>query len=344
MAHRLIADGELILYGAVGGGGFLSPDGFSGAEVVEALAEMDGDITVRVNSGGGAAWDGIAIYNSLRAYKKGRVKIRVDAIAASAASIILQAADERVVPASAMVMIHNASGLTMGTSEDHKKTVEILDKLDGQMAKIYSDVADMKLADVKDMMSAETWMTGKEAVKMGFADSSPREDKKPQASAFHYEMYAKAPGFLKALNHMSPKAAEVIESAPVAEVIEKEPIMAEPKIDEAKPETVAEPVVAAVEPVAVVAAPEASDAGMVAERKRCSDINAACNLVGKGAVAQKYIDAGTSVSEVLATLSAERVPAQETEIVARHTTLKEISATWDKHIDRTNARVAARAN
>src|SRR5688572_19899908 len=131
MTHRLIKNGALVLYGPVGMLDWFN-EGFTATEVIEALAEMEGDITVHINSGGGFAFDGIAISNALKAYD-GKVTTVNDAFAASAASIIFMAGEERLMSDGSILMIHNAAGFTIGTAKDHRKGADVLDKLDGEL-------------------------------------------------------------------------------------------------------------------------------------------------------------------------------------------------------------------
>ncbi|WP_029554776.1 head maturation protease, ClpP-related [Xanthobacter sp. 91] len=199
MARDLIVDGELVLYGPVGGD-WWDDSGFTAMDVIQSLAQMDGDITVRLNSGGGVAWDGVAIYNALKAYA-GAVTIVVEGVAASAASIIAMAGDEVEMRAGALMMIHNASTITWGTAEDHEKSRELLAKLDGQLAAIYAERTGLDLAEIRALMDAETWMDAAEAIDKGFAGTAD-DEKAAKASAFDYRLYAKAP---KALQSQSKK-------------------------------------------------------------------------------------------------------------------------------------------
>jgi ATP-dependent protease ClpP protease subunit len=81
------------------------------------------------------------------------------------------AGDTITVPESSMVMIHNPWALTAGDAGDHRKAADVLDKIGGQLAGIYAKRSGLKRAKVADMMAAETWMTGDEAVALGFADA-----------------------------------------------------------------------------------------------------------------------------------------------------------------------------
>ncbi|MFG1370702.1 head maturation protease, ClpP-related [Xanthobacter oligotrophicus] len=208
MARDLIVDGELVLYGPVGGS-FWDDDGFTATDVLQALAEVEGDITVRLNSGGGVAWDGIAIYNALKA-RSGVVTVVVDGIAASAASVIAMAGDDVVMRTGALMMIHNAATITWGTAEDHGKSVELLRKLDGQIASIYAERTGMDLAEIRALMDAETWMDGAEAIDKGFAGETD-DEAAAKATAFDYRLYAHAP---KPLQTMARKLKAPAEAKP----------------------------------------------------------------------------------------------------------------------------------
>lgn len=190
MARDLIVDGELVLYGPVGGD-WWDDTGFTAADVLQALAQLEGAITVRLNSGGGVAWDGIAIYNALKA-RPDPVTVVVDGVAASAASVIAMAGDEVTMRAGALMMIHNASTITWGDANDHAKNVDLLRKLDGQIAAIYAERSGMDLTEIRALMDAETWMDGADAIDKGFAGASD-ETAAAKASAFDYRLYAHAP-------------------------------------------------------------------------------------------------------------------------------------------------------
>lgn len=120
MTNRLIKNGELCLYGTVGGS-WWDEEYFTASEVNGALEEMSGDIVVRLNSGGGSAFQGIAIQNALLRYD-GEVTVSVEALAASAASVIAMAGDDVVMQPGSMMMIHDPSSITFGTAEEHERT------------------------------------------------------------------------------------------------------------------------------------------------------------------------------------------------------------------------------
>lgn len=127
-----------------------------------------GDIVLRVNSPGGDVFDGVAIYNMLKAHK-GNVRVEVLGIAASIASIIAMAGTERAIADNAMMMIHNSWTLAVGNKADLIDTAELLGKIDDSMARTYATATGLGVRSVKQMMDNETWLTGKEAKEQGFA-------------------------------------------------------------------------------------------------------------------------------------------------------------------------------
>lgn len=206
---RLYVGGEILLYGDVGdpwGWG----DGFTPADVAQALSlHGDADITARLNSGGGVAFDGMAIYSLFRAHALGggKVKIIIDGVAASAASLIAMAGDAIEMRAGAMMMIHDATGITWGTAEDHEKSRAMLDKLSAQYARVYSARAGKPEAEIRDLMLAETWFTAAEAVATGLATGVLGEAALA-AAAYDYRVYAHAPdGLPRRVKPSQPAAA-----------------------------------------------------------------------------------------------------------------------------------------
>lgn len=205
---RLYVDGEILLYGDVGdpwGWG----DGFTPSDVAQALAlHGAGDVVVRVNSGGGIAFDGVAIYSLLRAHALtgGKVAIVIDGIAASAASLIAMAGDTIEMRAGAMMMIHDAAGITWGTADDHEKSRNMLDKLSGQYARVYSDRSGRPDAEIRELMLAETWFTAEEAVAAKLA-TGVLTDAAVSTASFDYRVYAHAPdGLPRRVKPSSPAA------------------------------------------------------------------------------------------------------------------------------------------
>ncbi len=135
-----------------------------------ALKQSTGDITLRLNSGGGDVFEGISIYNDLIAYE-GKVRVEITGIAASIASIIAMAGDEVVMAPNAMMMIHDSWTIAVGNRHDFGDVAGVLAKIDDAMARTYASRTKGGIKQIKTWMDAEFWMSAKEAVEHGFATS-----------------------------------------------------------------------------------------------------------------------------------------------------------------------------
>lgn len=167
---KLEASGDgvrLDIYDVIGDGFFGGVSAKSVAKALEPHAKAK-SIAVHINSPGGSAFDGITIYNLLHQHKA-NVTVYVDGLAASAASIIAMAGDSIVMAENAMMMIHNASGITMGNADDHRKMADTLDTIDTQIVATYTSRTGLDADEVATMMDGEKWLTANEAVELGFA-------------------------------------------------------------------------------------------------------------------------------------------------------------------------------
>lgn len=172
---------EIDVYGVIGDN--WGDDGITPKMVRNALKSGDYDsINVYINSPGGNAFDGVAIYNQLRNIKK-TVNVFVDGEAASAASVIAMGGDKVVMRSGALMMIHNASSIAIGQKQDLIKSAETLSRVDDRLADIYATRTGKPINEIKEMMDAETWMDGEEAVDAGFADEIDGEALELVASA-----------------------------------------------------------------------------------------------------------------------------------------------------------------
>ena len=180
--------GRLVVNAAVSGPAEIGIYGEIGWEVTardvrDALKGLAGrDLLVRVNSPGGSAFDGFAIYNML-ARHDGRKTVQIEALAASAASYIAMAGDDIEMPAASFLMIHNASVLAIGDKNTLAEAIEVLKRIDAAMAAIYAARTGMDADEIGALMDAETWMTADEAVERGFATSILSADATPAAHA-----------------------------------------------------------------------------------------------------------------------------------------------------------------
>jgi ATP-dependent protease ClpP protease subunit len=160
------ADGsaEIAIYDVIG------YDGVTAGDFLAELKALDVKrIDVRINSPGGEVYDSVAIYNALRNHPA-EITTYVDGLAASGASVILQAGDRRITARASQVMVHDGHGLVIGNAADMRDMADLLDKASTMLAQVYADRAGGDAADWRSAMLAETWYSGAEAVDAGLAD------------------------------------------------------------------------------------------------------------------------------------------------------------------------------
>lgn len=146
-------------------------EGFTAKRLAGALRAVGkNDVTVKINSPGGDVFEGFALYNLLREHPA-NVTVDIVGIAASAASVIAMAGDEIRMGLGSFVMIHNAWGMVVGNRNDLAEAQEVLEKIDGSIVDIYEARTGMDRKELFALMDAETFMTTKESVENGFADS-----------------------------------------------------------------------------------------------------------------------------------------------------------------------------
>lgn len=127
-------------------------------------------VTVQINSPGGNFFDGLAIYNMLRAHPE-RVTVQILGIAASAASIIAMAGDDIQIAKAGLMMVHNTQWVAIGDKRIMAETAETMKVFDDALAGLYEDRTGADRADIEQMMDATTFMGGETAIESGFADS-----------------------------------------------------------------------------------------------------------------------------------------------------------------------------
>jgi len=159
---------ELYLYDEIG------PwwDAISAQSVLDTL-ESIGDVpelVVRINSPGGEVFDGVAIYQAL-ARHKAKIRVEIDALAASIASVIAMAGDEIVIAGNALIMVHRAWTMAWGNAEEIGRVVASLQAVDAAILDTYDARTGQASAraDIQAWVAGETWMGAEEAVSRGFA-------------------------------------------------------------------------------------------------------------------------------------------------------------------------------
>ena len=160
----------------------------------EELMGGSGDITVWINSPGGDCVAAAQIYNMLMDYK-GNVTVKIDGIAASAASVIAMAGTKVLVSPVSMMMIHNPMTVAMGDTAEMQKAIEMLGSVKDSIINAYEIKTGLSRAKLSHLMDAETWMDANKAVELGFADdvlarAEIPEDMEPPAVSMLYSKAA----------------------------------------------------------------------------------------------------------------------------------------------------------
>ncbi len=152
----------------------------------DELFAADGDVTIWINSPGGDCIAASQIYSMLMDYK-GNVTVKIDGIAASAASVIAMAGTEVLMAPTALMMIHNPATMAFGDHVEMQKAIEMLDEVKESIINAYEIKTGLTRAKLSHLMDDETWMNAKKAMELGFADGMLKDDKKsevPEAYAF----------------------------------------------------------------------------------------------------------------------------------------------------------------
>lgn len=167
--------------------------GVNASQFVKELAALDvSTINLYVNSPGGSVFDGTAIMNAIRRHKA-HVVATVDGLAASAASFIIQAADEVVMGFGTELMIHDASAICWGNAKDMEDTASVLNKLSQTIAEVYAERAGGTPEEWREAMLAETWYSAEEAVAAGLADRvEKRKTDEDASNKFDLSVFAHA--------------------------------------------------------------------------------------------------------------------------------------------------------
>ena len=142
----------------------------------EELFAGNGDVVVWINSPGGDCVAASQIYSMLMDYK-GKVTVKIDGIAASAASVIAMAGTEVLMAPTALMMIHNPMTMAFGDHEDMQKAIEMLDEVKESIINAYEIKTGQSRAKLAHLMDAETWMNANKAIELGFADGILTDEK-----------------------------------------------------------------------------------------------------------------------------------------------------------------------
>ncbi len=320
---------EVLIYDEIGAYG-VTAKGF--------LAELgalpdDAPIDLRLNSPGGSVFDAVAIYNALSRHA-GSITVWIDGIAASAASYIAMAGDEIVMPENAFLMIHDPSGLVMGTAADMRDMAGTLDKIAASMTRGYAAKSGKPEEDIAALLSAETWFDAQDALEAGLATRMSEPVR--IAASFDITRFRNAPPELvEAVEAIelepSPTAKDIVgDNTDVDPVAGPQAESAPGVADGNTQSSEAESTVAAANTAQDVSAIRAD---AIAHARAVIDL---CRLAGQPQMAGRFLEDDASLDEVRSRLLAAK--AENTpDITANHAQPGRVATTqsWGDVIART---------
>jgi len=164
--------------------GPISEESWFGDEITPALfrdelAKISGNLTVWLNSPGGDCLAASQIYTMLRNHK-GKVTVKIDGIAASAASVVAMAGDETLISPTGYLMVHNPATIAMGNRADMEKAIDLLDEIKEGIINAYEEKSGLSRAKIAHMMDEDTWLNAKKALNLGFVDGILFAKNEPQ--------------------------------------------------------------------------------------------------------------------------------------------------------------------
>ncbi len=183
------------------------------------LNSTAGDITVWLNSPGGDVFAASQIYTMLKEYE-GKVTVKIDGIAASAASVIAMAGDEIVMSPVAMMMIHNPTAAIFGEASDFQNAIKMLSEVKESIINAYEQRTGLSRGKISNMMDAETWFSAQKAVELGFADKilyAP--DAQDAAEGFIFDRITVTNALLRKLPREKEKPQPALAGTPHKELL-----------------------------------------------------------------------------------------------------------------------------
>lgn len=153
----------------------------------DELMNGEGDIILWINSPGGDVFAAAQIYDMLMEYK-GNVTVKIDSLAASAASVMAMAGTEVLMSPTSLMMIHNPLTVAIGDTEEMQKAIDMLSEIKESIINAYELKTGLRRNKLSALMDEETWLNAKKAVELGFADGilydKSSENTEPEAMLF----------------------------------------------------------------------------------------------------------------------------------------------------------------
>lgn len=178
-----------------------------------------GDIVIWINSPGGDCISASQIYSMLMDYK-GKVTVKIDGLAASAASVIAMAGTQVLMAPTALMMIHNPLTVAIGDSEEMQKAIDMLSEVKESILNAYEIKTGQSRTKLSHLMDAETWMNANKAIELGFADGFLEDEKKRaqvEDVTYAFSRRAVTNSLLDKLRHKN-KNASAVKGIPVEQL------------------------------------------------------------------------------------------------------------------------------
>lgn len=220
--------------------GVIAEDSWYGDEVTpqefkDELDEGTGDIKVCINSPGGDCFAAAQIYNMLKGYK-GKVKVFIDSLAASAASVIAMAGDEVEISPVGMLMIHNPSTFAFGDHRSMEQAVAVLEEVKSSIINAYVAKTGRSRSELSELMEAETWFSATKAKDYGFVDKiTGEENTPPEAYLFSTRAHDSAVYKKVCAMYQPEEPTEPTEAEPEEPETKQEPAPEETLPEQAEP-------------------------------------------------------------------------------------------------------------
>jgi ATP-dependent protease ClpP protease subunit len=244
---------EVWIYGHIGQDLWMD-EGVGAKDFAQELHDVKApNILVHLNSPGGDIFEGVAIAAALREHPA-NITIKVEGLAASAASFLAMAGDQVVMSQGSMMMIHEASGVTMGNADDHRTTAALLDQLSNNIAGFYARKAGGSVPEWRARMETETWYDAEDAVKAGLADEVS-SDQAPEnhfnlsrfqhvPERFHNEGRRNASTDQERIQQIHDLAIELGAASPIVEAQNQAPVAGQEPLEATPQDRAADPLLA----------------------------------------------------------------------------------------------------
>ena len=184
----------------------------------DELNKHPGNLTVWISSPGGDVFAASQIYTMLKNHK-GRITVKIDSLAASAASVVAMAGDETLIAPTALMMIHDPSTCAMGNKADMEKAIILLDEVKESIINAYETKSHLSRNKIAKLMFDETWLNAKKAHEMGFVDGIlfaekkmpvvPKEEEPEKEDSLTAMTYSKSKNLSAFLSKVSASAESV---------------------------------------------------------------------------------------------------------------------------------------